>query len=346
MNIIYENILSNGSIIASPTKDPDYNFHWVRDSAIIINSLIENYNDNNKQKYLTIFENYIDIELKHIEYHAAEPKFYIDGKPFLGEWGRPQNDGPALRGIVCLKLITIVPFRLSSLLKIINNDLKYTIENLNKPCYDLWEEIFGYHLYTRIIQYVFLCRANEDKYKLIDYESIIENAYKNVCDHFSKHSDTIFSSYTKEGLVLREYDSSILLAFSFLNYDIPKFSIYADKIDLHISKMIEKFNDLYPINKQLNIPFLGRYVNDKYFNGNPWIISTIALFNYLYTMDKLDNYKEEFKNFLEFLKLDKQMILSEQINKKNGTNISVEKLTWNYAELYVFNSKKDLVLLS
>ena len=41
MNILLDNVLDNGSIIASPTKDPDYNFHWTRDSAIIIKALIK-----------------------------------------------------------------------------------------------------------------------------------------------------------------------------------------------------------------------------------------------------------------------------------------------------------------
>ena len=222
MNIIYENILSNGTIIASPTKIPDYNFHWVRDSAIVINSLLEKYEDNQeKDKHIKIFENYINIELIHINHHAAEPKFNIDGTPYLGEWGRHKNDGPALRGLVCLKLINILPFRLNSLLEIINNDLAYTIDNLDKPCFDLWEELFGYHLYTRIIQYVFLYKIknnNKFKFKNIDNE-ILNRAYKNITDHFSKTNDKIYSTYSNSGKIIREYDSSILLSFSFLQYD-------------------------------------------------------------------------------------------------------------------------------
>ena len=35
----------------------------------------------------------------------GEPKINIDCTPFNGEWGRPQNDGPALRGIMMIKII-------------------------------------------------------------------------------------------------------------------------------------------------------------------------------------------------------------------------------------------------
>ena len=53
-----------------------------------------------------------------------------------------------------------------------------------------------------------------------------------------------------------------------LSQQLKNFSIYTDKIELYISNMIKKFNDLYPINKKINIPFLGRYINDKYFKAN------------------------------------------------------------------------------
>ena len=341
MNIIYENILDNGSIIASPTKDPDYNFHWVRDSAIVINSLIENCDDNQeKDKHIKIFENYINIELIHINHHAAEPKFNIDGTPYLGEWGRPQNDGPALRGIVCLKLINIIPFRLNSLLDIINNDIDYTINNIDKPCFDLWEELYGYHLYTRIMQYAFLYKIkNNNKFKFNTINNnILNSSYKNITDHFSKTNDKIYSAYSCNGRILREYDASLLLAFSFLQYDIPNISIYTDRIQTYVNNMILEFNTIYPINKKLNIPFLGRYLNDNYFSGNPWLITTIALFNYLYVLNKIEEYEEEFENFIKFIK-SKHLILPEQIDKNNGNNVSVEKLTWNYAELNLFTNK-------
>ena len=34
----------------------------------------------------------------------GEPKINIDGSPYNEPWGRPQNDGPALRGINMISL--------------------------------------------------------------------------------------------------------------------------------------------------------------------------------------------------------------------------------------------------
>ena len=71
----------------------------------------------------------------------------------------------------------------------------------------------------------------------------------------------------------------------------------------------------------------------KYFDGNPWIISTIAYFHYQFQINNLSNISNEFKTFFHFLKDIKKMDLPEQIDKYNANNISVEKLTWNYSEL-------------
>lgn len=355
MDTIYENILSNGSIIASPSKKPDYNFHWIRDSAIVIKSLIDTYyknkahSDNINEKCNTIFNNYINIELEHIKYHPAEPKFHIDGKPFLGEWGRPQNDGPALRGIVCIKLLEICPKRIEDLIKIINTDIIYTLDNIRNPCFDLWEEIYGFHFYTRLIQYKFLNIINsKNKNNLVPYRKLLKSvpkdkltiAKKNVMDHFSIDTDKIFSSYTTNGNILREFDSSILMAFSFLDYELPDIDFKCGRISKYMNIMVLNFNNTFNINKKTNIPFLGRYFNDKYFDGNPWLISTIALFNYYHQCGILDNHKKEFNNFLNFLN-KKKYILPEQIDKDNGSNVSVEKLTWNYAELLMFFNKQQ-----
>ena len=35
--------------------------------------------------------------------HLGEPKYNVNGTPFTGPWGRPQNDGPALRAITLIK---------------------------------------------------------------------------------------------------------------------------------------------------------------------------------------------------------------------------------------------------
>ena len=40
MEYFFNNILEHGSIMASPCEEPNYRFHWVRDAAIVIKSVI------------------------------------------------------------------------------------------------------------------------------------------------------------------------------------------------------------------------------------------------------------------------------------------------------------------
>ena len=334
MEVFFNNILENGSIIASPSKYPNYNFHWVRDAAIVMKGIITLYNDDNQnQKYKKIMEKYIETELIHIQYHAGEPKFTIDKKPYTGEWGRPQNDGPPLRGIVCLQMLHIFQDEhVEKLHKIIQNDLQYTIQNIDNPCFDLWEEIYGFHLYTRLVQYKFLlnCKKQNINHVLLTNNIIIH--MKNLLNHHIG-DENIFSSFTSDGKILRIYDSSVLLGLNHVDYDSEILCFFKNVIQNYVSNMVNMFNHLYQVNNKLNIPFLGRYYNDTYFQGNPWIICTIALFHYYVKTEQLEHHKEWYRNLVEFLSRNKNFDLSEQIHKVDGYNLSVEKLTWNYSEL-------------
>ncbi len=99
-----------GVVIASPSKkDPNYFYHWVRDAAITMKCVILLYK---KQKinfdYLVkIFNNYIQVEYKNQHLHSlsglGEPKVHVNLTPFNDPWGRPQNDGPALRALVLME---------------------------------------------------------------------------------------------------------------------------------------------------------------------------------------------------------------------------------------------------
>ena len=95
--------------------------------------------------------------------------------------------------------------------KIINNDLSYTINELENPCFDLWEEIYGYHFYTRILQYKFIhtCKYSEDSNIIYIPNNTLELSKKRFFDHFDEHN--VYSSFSTNGKIHRKYDSSILL---------------------------------------------------------------------------------------------------------------------------------------
>ena len=49
-----------GMIIASPSIDPPYKFHWVRDAALVMRVVISEYKLTKNDKYLITMFNYIE----------------------------------------------------------------------------------------------------------------------------------------------------------------------------------------------------------------------------------------------------------------------------------------------
>lgn len=110
---IYSQGAASGVVIASPsTVNPDYLYTWTRDSALTMKVIIDEYRAGNRKLETTI-KNYIKaIAITQTLRNPSgdlptgtglgEPKFLINLKPFLGAWGRPQRDGPALRAIALM----------------------------------------------------------------------------------------------------------------------------------------------------------------------------------------------------------------------------------------------------
>jgi len=60
INKLLENIeFSNkkGMIIASPSNDPPYKFHWIRDASIVMKVIINLYKETNNTKFLILIFN-------------------------------------------------------------------------------------------------------------------------------------------------------------------------------------------------------------------------------------------------------------------------------------------------
>ena len=51
-----------GMIIASPSNDPPYKYHWIRDSALVMRVVLDKYKKTNENKYLILIINYIESE--------------------------------------------------------------------------------------------------------------------------------------------------------------------------------------------------------------------------------------------------------------------------------------------
>lgn len=89
-----------------------HRYSWTRDSALVMRSVVARYIRTGDPSLRASIDDYIVgvREMQHMhtpsgDFHTGglgEVKFEVDNSPFVGEWGRPQNDGPALRAMTLI----------------------------------------------------------------------------------------------------------------------------------------------------------------------------------------------------------------------------------------------------
>ena len=313
---IIENInfsKTKGMIIASPSNNPPYQFHWVRDAGLVMRVIIDYYKENKNIEYFNIICNYLEnchiIQNLNTKGGLGEPKININKTAYNGEWGRPQNDGPAIRGLNMLKLIRLLNDDYQYLTKnmiipILNKDINYIIVNYNKICFDLWEEIKGWHFYTRILHLKFLkeiIKFNNDFKNYLNIDIDLSQIYNKLLIQCKHHigEKQIISSFDIDGNIVKYNDSSILLAFCHINFDKDIMKYFSNElIKNNINCLLTSFRSKYNMK---DLFMIGRYKDDKYYNGHIWIICTLALIQvYLYFFNKTNNkyFYEKSENIL------------------------------------------------
>lgn len=182
-----------GSVVASPVPasydpDPDYFFHWYRDSAVTIDSLrllaqdgtvgdgaLEQFADFVRfsaslegldgrvlvdapawrgrvaPDFVKFLREDADLGAVHGDRIAAETRVNADGSLDISSWPRPQNDGPPMRALTLMrwsKAFTLGAEVEGTLSALLRADLAFTRRHWNEPCFDIWEEEKGRHYYA------------------------------------------------------------------------------------------------------------------------------------------------------------------------------------------------------
>lgn len=319
-----------GSVVASPSKaNPDYYFFWVRDAAITMNTiglLYANSSGPKQQEYLRILTEYVTFS-RHLQVTPnrsgglGEPKWMADGTPDNEEWGRPQNDGPALRALTLTRLANLLLKQgQTNYVKqalydgqlptqsVIKADLEYVAHNWQNPCVDLWEEIGGYHFYTLIVQRAALIAGSKLANQLQDDAAALY--YKEQATHIEQFlgqfwnpsggyiSETIHQTYgfQKSGL-----DVAVILGVLHGNTGDGFLSPGNDAVLSTAYRLMSSFQQIYKVNTLKGmVPAIGRYPEDTYngsgeSEGNPWFIATLAYAQLCYEVSRdfarLDNIK-------------------------------------------------------
>ena len=343
-----KNNISNGILCASPSELPDYRYYWIRDAALVYRCIIEEHLRTGQ--FLPEILNYIETETKTQQTKTltgiGEPKFNLDISSFNKPWGRPQNDGPALRGLNMIKLYHF--FYTKKYYSICNNvirpiietDIDYIINNYNKPSFDLWEEKYGWHFYTRVVQFkcvkeysLFMNRFSfhydRDRIDKLLYDMLLK-----INHH--KTETGIISSFNVDGSVEKATDSSVIMALTHADFD----ETILETIDISLFKnsadtIAKEFRNKYTSETH---GMVGRYIDDTYYGGHIWIICSLTFsqfYLYLYSKEKRIIYKKKATDIINYiLEIDTNHDISEQYDIDNNKQVSADILSWNYSELY------------
>jgi glucoamylase len=403
-----------GSVVASPVlaaydPDPDYFFHWFRDSAIIIDALrvaeteklatgvaVErlrefvdfnralreldgrelvrrgHFRDKVQPSFLQYMRSNDEIEAVLGGAVLGEARVNPDGTLDFTRWARPQNDGPALQ------VLTLTRWRNARtdldehlravMLELVIDDLNFIRSRATERSFDIWEEEFGYHYYTQLVQAEALARGAEwlaesgDYVRASDCRSAADalapslDAYWNAGDGYYRSRTGAVSS-TEKAL-----DIAVILGVLHAGRAAGAHSVLDPKAQATLAALEDLFETEYPINRDRlseHGPAMGRYAGDAYFGGNPWYLATLAAAEFYLKLaialrsgapmpETAENvrFRERlrgdspveaaFKRGDSFMRTVQAYTpssgdLSEQFDRATGAQTSAKRLAWSYA---------------
>lgn len=349
-----------GSVVASAVlgaydPDPDYFFHWYRDSALIMDALRLARDAVPTARQL--LEDFVQFSLDlaaldgrtlgdgwragvapdhvrflrknlaaaHGDAIAAETRVNADGTLDISDWPRPQYDGSALRALALLRWGVESPAQKTLLM----GDLRFVLAHARKPGFDIWEEESGLHYYTLQVSAAAL-RAGAAWLDAIDPGLAVScrqecDAISGVLETFwSPEQGFIRSRILAEGRSTKELDSAVILAANHAG-TLPDARLTAT-----LNRLADLFRTRYAINKAAGDgPAMGRYDGDTYYSGGAYYFSTLGAAEYCYRAGDMARGDAFLETVRRFAPADGQ--LAEQFDQNTGAPASARDLGWSHA---------------
>ena len=331
-----------GGIIASPSLYPEYRYVWGRDGAYISIAL-----DLFGIRYIPdrFFEFMAKIQNPDGSWLQ---NYYVNGMPRLTAIQIDQ--------VASILWAMDIHYRLTGNRKFVErywhtieraaNYLRWAALNFT-PCYDLWEERFGVFAYTVGAIYAGL-KCAYSMSKAINKIEIAED-WKKTAEFLKKEVPKRF--YLKDegrfAKSINPLDKTIDTSILGLSYPFNLVDIDDERMIKTAEAIEHAFN--------YKVGGIGRYPEDVYFGGNPWIITTLWLSLYyrrLYKVlnekddDRADVYLQKSKKLFDWaMKYSFNGMFPEQIHKELGVPISAMPLGWSNAMFLIYVYENDDVII-
>lgn len=360
-----------GSVVASPVPasydpDPDYFFHWYRDSALVMDALrlmrdvvpeARRHFDDFVRFSLVLsaldgraappdwqsqaepeFRKFLrkDLPAAHDEAIPAETRVNPDGTLDITDWPRPQHDGPALRALTVMRW-GVETLEDETLLR---GDLDFVLRHARMPSFDIWEEEVGLHYYT-----LRLCEAalreggcwlvNRDaaRAKACLFEADILG--RMLHEYWLAGDGFVRSRVLASGRSAKELDIAVILAANHAREPCR------EPLLATFDKLAAMFASSYAINRDRpDAPAMGRYAGDTYYAGGAYYFSTFAAAEFCYRAGDRARGDAFLETVRQFAPADG--VLSEQFDQNSGAQASAKDLAWSHAAFLTCISSRQV----
>jgi len=310
---------ARGSVLASIAvanwdPEPDYFFHWLRDSAIVMRTAAELAarapDEAGRRRWTRHFEDYVafslrlarldarnfpsaagrteaasrkflrpDAEIRALDSDGllGEPRFNPDGTVDIFRWSRPQYAGPALRALACLQFLAAGGARSADIDALLRRDLDFTLRHAGETCIGPWEEAEenAHHYYVALAQLGALVHGRAFTGPA---GGEAEARLRAVLErHWTAECEVYAAIWPFRGAARDDLvDSAVLLAV--LDADLPDgpHSVADPRLWQTLAALEALFARDFPINRGRAAPALGRSRRDRYFGGGAWYVTTLA----------------------------------------------------------------------
>ncbi len=370
------NLQENGAITASPSRsEPNYSFNWVRDTALTMKTVAELAYDPStpkelKSTLLKKLDRWVEWELR-LQIQSTltglgEPRFHLDGTPNHDPWGRPQNDGPALRAITAIRIANewLREGRFQDVQKrlyapvlpavtLVKRDLEYVAHHWREQSFDPWEEERALHFYTLTVQKTALTRGAQLASRLNDPWAA--SFYRSQAAQIEQTLARFYDPVTQELAYAVDHSSRLPHKTSTRDIAVILAALHTFDGTMNVPVipalrtlrgLIRDFSTLYEINRSdtgAQGVALGRYPEDRYdgngfTGGNPWFLSTLAAAEFYCDLGRAGAYSKEIALRLALPQFDRVLFhlndqgdMSEQFQRVSGFQQGAVHLTWSYA---------------
>lgn len=371
-----------GSVLASTARalwdpEPDYFYHWVRDAAVVMLAAMV-LRPQDPAGWDARFADYVrfshriatrpgppanplragtspqhlkflrpDAELAALDGPAllGEPRVNADGTADMERWSRPQFDGPALRALSLMAFEGEPPPEAGPLLAL---DLGHVLTHAAAPAIGPWEEEPPARTaFTLLAQRAALRRGAaliEDEETLAEALMEIEAALAGLWDP---------AEATLRACDISQASDAAALLGILLDPFAETFGVGDPRVAATLAHIETWSREVYPI-VAAGAPLVGRWRDDIYFGGNPWLPTSFGVAELCYRQalwlsdgvaaGEAFARGEAVLGALAML-LPEPGPLPEQLDRATGAPTSCRDLTWSHAALISAADARRAVLM-